>query len=64
MPKLKPQKFWESHIFVNQVLLNSRVNLVDTSKPFADYLEIEREVKFDAISSTFNKLFDNLIGFM
>ena len=33
-------------------------------KPLAGGFEITREVEFDAISSTFNKLFDNLIGFM
>lgn len=33
-------------------------------KPCTHVVEIERAIKFDAISSTFNKLFDNLIGFM
>jgi hypothetical protein len=33
-------------------------------KPLAGGFEITGEVEFDSISSTFNKLFDNLIGFM
>ena len=33
-------------------------------KPLAGGFEITVEVEFDAISVTFNKLFDNLIGFM
>jgi hypothetical protein len=38
--------------------------LVYSCKPFSGGFEITGEVEFDAISSTFNKLFDNLIGFM
>lgn len=37
---------------------------VYTCKPLAGGFEIKGEVGFDAISSTFNNLFDNLIGFM
>jgi hypothetical protein len=37
---------------------------VYSCKPLTGGFEITGEVEFDAISSTFNKLFDNLIGFM
>ena len=33
-------------------------------KLLAGGFKIKAEVEFDVISSTFNKLFDNLIGFM
>ena len=37
---------------------------VYSCKPLSGGFEITGEVEFEAISSTFNKLFDNLIGFM